>query len=279
MAKRLLLFWNIGLILVSFVFIVGTAWAWRNFSARPVQGARPTVPVTTVTRPTPVPKPIAPAPAPQPIPQPSPTPTIPPPTPTPNPTSAVLPARVNLAVPFTSQAPEKNWSQPWQDACEEAAILMMDGYEKKYGTSPLFAKDEIIKMVAWEEARGWGLSIEIEKIKQIFDEYLGYSTSDAKTVIVENPTIEQLKQFIAAGRPVYVVADGKALKNPHFQNGGPEYHALVIRGYTEKTFITNDPGTQFGENYEYPYDRLMNAIRDWNGGDVKSGRRTVLVIQ
>src|SRR3989338_9267279 len=41
---------------------------------------------------------------------------------------ADLPKSVNLAVPFTSQAPEKDWSQPWQAACGEAAGLMLDAY-------------------------------------------------------------------------------------------------------------------------------------------------------
>mgnify|MGYP001618174552 FL=1 len=68
------------------------------------------------------------------------------------------------------------------------------------------------------------------------------------------------------------------LPNPHFRNGGPEYHTLVIRGYTEDSFITNDPGTQFGENFLYKYSDLMNSIHDWNEGDVKNGKRLVLVI-
>lgn len=189
-----------------------------------------------------------------------------------------LPKQFTLNVPFTSQAPEKNWEQPWQDACEEAAILMLDGYFKNYKVSPLFAKDEIIKMVAWEEAKGWERSIEIEKIKTIFENYLGLAPKK-KIRIVEDPTVEQLKRFIADGKPVYVVADGKVLPNPHFRSGGPAYHALVIKGYNETEFITNDPGTQFGENFAYTYNDLMKSIRDWNNGNVKEGRRVILVIE
>ncbi len=189
-----------------------------------------------------------------------------------------LPTQFVLNVPFTSQAPEKNWDQPWQDACEEAAILMMDAYFKKYKLSPLFAKDEIVKMVTWEEEKEWGRSIEIEKIQTIFDSYLGLAPKK-KLRIVEDPTVEQLKRFIADGKPIYVVADGKVLSNPHFRNGGPDYHALVIKGYNETEFITNDPGTQFGENFKYKYDDLMKSIRDWNNGNVKEGRRVILVIE
>ena len=29
---------------------------------------------------------------------------------------------------FVPQAPEKNWDQPWQDACEEAALLTVHYY-------------------------------------------------------------------------------------------------------------------------------------------------------
>lgn len=184
-----------------------------------------------------------------------------------------IPKQINLAVPFISQAPEKNWDQPWQDACEEAAVLMLDAYYKEYKLSVLFSKDEILKMVNWEEdVNSWGRSIEIEKIQLLIENY-----SKRSSHIIENPTVEQIKQYVAAGTPVYVVADGKMLPNSHFQNGGPLYHALIIRGYTEDSFITNDPGTQFGENYIYKYNDLMNAIRDWNGGAVKIGRRVVLV--
>ncbi len=191
-----------------------------------------------------------------------------------------IPDSLNLDVPFVPQAPEKNWDQPWQDACEEAAILMMDAYYKDYKVSVLRAKEDILKMVAWQESvdRNWGRSIEMEKIQKIFTDYLtGYTAS--KLHVIENPTIDQIKKYIANGQPVYVVADGKILPNPHFQNGGPEYHALVIRGYTKDSFITNDPGTQFGQNFKYKYNDLMNAIHDWNGGDVIGGRRVVLVIE
>lgn len=186
-----------------------------------------------------------------------------------------IPQKINLAVPFTSQAPEKNWNQPWQDACEEAAVLMLDAYYKGYKLSPIFSRDEILKMVLWEEeTNAWGRSIEIEKIQSLIAFY-----SKKSSHIVEDPTVDQIKQFVASGSPVYVVADGKILPNPHFQHGGPAYHALIIRGYTETSFITNDPGTQFGENYVYKYTDLMNAIRDWNGGDVVHGKRVVLVIE
>lgn len=224
-------------------------------------------------------------------------------------TDSQIPPRINLDVPFTSQAPEKNWEEPWQDACEEAAVLMLDAYYKGYGLSPLFARDELLKMVAWEEARGWGLSIEMEKMKTLTAWYMGIEINgdnekiglpaqsgnneinrnseeignneirNKKLEIIENPTVEEIKGYVAGGKPILVVAYGKILPNPHFRNGGPEYHALIIRGYTEDSFITNDPGTQFGENFVYKYNDLLNAIHDWNNGDVANGKSVVLVLE
>ena len=186
-----------------------------------------------------------------------------------------LPKEINLAVPFTSQAPEENWDLPWQEACEEATALMLDAYYKNYNLSPLFARDEIVKMVEWEEQQGWGVSIEITKIKDLMVNYL---SPKYKVKIIENPTVEQIKKYLANGQPVFVVADGKVLPNPHFRNGGPVYHTLIIRGYTSDSFITNDPGTKFGENFLYKHNDLLNAIHDWNGGNVKEGKRSVLTV-
>lgn len=184
-------------------------------------------------------------------------------------------ATVNLSVPFTSQSPEKNWNQPWQDACEEAVILMLDAYYKGYNLSPLFSKDEMQKMVDWETENGLKYSISITDIEKVAQWYMGDSFS---FTIVEYPTIENIKQSIRDGNPVLVVAYGKTLRNPHFREGGPEYHTLIIRGYTDNEFITNDPGTQFGENFLYTYDNLMDSIHDWNGGDVVHGRSVVLIV-
>ncbi|MGI6314485.1 MAG: C39 family peptidase [Patescibacteria group bacterium] len=195
----------------------------------------------------------------------------------------VLPKEFLLKVPFTSQAPEKNWEQPWQDACEEAALLMLDAYYKNYNLSPLFSRDEILKIVKWEEEQEWGTSIEIEKIKKLAEEYFGLNKKNneesRKFIILENPTVEDIKKSLVAGNPVLVVADGKVLPNSHFRNGGPVYHALIIKGYTETEFITNDPGTQFGESFKYKYNDLLKAVHDWNKGKVKEGKKVILFIE
>ena len=149
---------------------------------------------------------------------------------------------------------------------------MMDAYYKEYGLSPIVARDEILKMVDWETKKGWGYSVEMKKLVQLYKYYAGTSGK-----IIEYPTVEQIKNSIANGHPLLAVANGKILPNPYFSNGGPEYHVLIIKCYTEDSFITNDPGTKRGENFLYKYVDLMNAIADWNDGDVKNGRSVILV--
>ena len=65
--------------------------------------------------------------------------------------------------------------------------------------------------------------------------------------------------------------------NPFFTGEGPLYHMLVLRGYTTTTFIANDPGTRHGENYQYTFDVLMNAIGDWDGDSPDGGARVMVL--
>ncbi len=260
---------NAGLIVTSILLLGGIVWVWPSTQESSAPVIKTPFVVTRPSTTTP------PAPSTKPSPVPPPTPETPFPVPPP---TASIKNEVRLAVPFTSQAPEKNWDEPWQNACEEAALLMLDAYYKKYQLSPIFARDELLKVLAYEENLGYGGSIDMEKIKKVAIETL-HLDRHGTLKIIEDPGVEDIKAYIAAKKPVLVVADGKKLPNPNFQGGGPAYHALIITGYTEDTFITNDPGTRLGKDFEYHIEDLMGAIRDWNGGNVKTGRRVILVVE
>jgi hypothetical protein len=85
--------------------------------------------------------------------------------------------------------------------------------------------------------------------------------------------------MIVAGHPVLAVADGRTLPNSYYSNGGPPYHALIIRGYTADKFITNDPGVNRGKNFVFPIQAVMNSLHDWNDGKVAGGLPAVLVVE
>lgn len=189
------------------------------------------------------------------------------------------PTSFNLAVPFTTQAPFADWSQPYQDACEEAALLTVVHYWKDEPFTPEVAKSEILDLVAFQN--------------QLLGAPDAYRSTDASTTayvaeqkwpeytarVVYDWTVDDVEAEVAAGHPVIVFAHGKALGNPNFRNGGPDYHALVVKGYTEDSFIANDVGTRRGADYVYPKQTLLDASHDWNYGDVPNGRRAILVLE
>ncbi len=174
-----------------------------------------------------------------------------------------------LSVPFTSQAPMANWSLPYQETCEEASSYMVAEFYKGVSgaISPSTADQAILDIVAFEEDHfGYYLDTTASETVELLDLYFGVSAR-----VVENPTPEAIKAEIRAGRPVIVPTAGRELPNPNFSGEGPLYHMLVIKGFTESTFITNDPGTRNGNSFSYKIGDLMSAIGDWNNGDPASG--------
>jgi len=214
-----------------------------------------------------------------PVPTPTPTPTTTQPPQAPTPAPATEPITLNLAVPFTSQAPTGIWDALHEDACEEASIYMVHTYfigtlgDTKIDSAS--ADQEITALVNYSEANfNYGLSIDASQIVNLITSY--YPTFTA--TIVDNPTVEDIKAAVNAGHPVLVPAAGRLLGNPNFTGAGPLYHFLVIRGYDATHFITNDPGTRLGQNYNYTTDVLMNSIHDWNNGDVMNGASRIIIM-
>ncbi len=208
---------------------------------------------------------------PSPIANPSTTSTI---TSTPKP-SETPPAELNLAVPFTSQAPAGNWDRQHEENCEEAVLLMANRYltgRKIAGSED--AEQGMAEIVAWEnENLGVSDSIDAMQTAEVARVFL-----NLKAEVLTNPDAEQIKQAISDDKLVLVPAAGRELDNPFFKQPGPLYHMLLIRGYTADKFITNDPGTRHGENYVYGYQKILDANHEWNGGDVSAGRHQVIVV-
>ncbi len=186
-----------------------------------------------------------------------------------------LPISFNLDVPFTSQAPHADWNETFKEGCEEASALMIDYFYNDKVFTPDAASDEIIKMVEWQlDYFGGHFDLTAEQTAKMIKEYWGYE----KVEVIDEPTIDDIKYHISQKRPVIVPAAGRELGNPYFRQPGPIYHMLVIKGYTETQFITNDPGTKRGENFLYDYDVLMMAIHDWDEDDIIQGEKRIIVI-
>lgn len=194
-------------------------------------------------------------------------------TPPPGPTD--LPERANLDVPMVYQAPFNVWDVEHDDACEEASALMISNYWK--GNRSLTRQemeDQILALIDYQtNVFGFFKDTDAAQTVQFMKDYLGLE----RVAVLPVNSIDDIRRQIAAGRPVILPADGKALKNPNFRNGGPPYHMLVVKGYTEHNIIANDPGTRRGANWLYTNEIIMDAVHDWNGGDVKNGQPVMIV--
>ncbi len=166
-----------------------------------------------------------------------------------------------LSVPFTPQAPDGIWMDPWEDACEEATIAMVDAFYAQKLITKDYAKNMIRRIIRLEmNLLGFHKDTNADQIVSTINNYFPWEAR-----VVTNPTIEQIKAEIDAGQPMIVPVHGRSLKNPYFRNGGPDYHTIVIAGYDDgkKEFIVEEPGTRRGLDFRYPYDRIMNAMHDF----------------
>ena len=277
---------RISIALIAGLFVGGGSvffiWRWQ-------QGLKP-IPVDVSSS---VADLIATAPAAEPIitpkPEATPEPTLipePAPEPTPDPeatpsSSVSIPAKFLIEnVPFVSQAPTRNWDMPFQEACEEASVLMVNRF---YTQKPLPSVEEldqiIIDMTVWgvEEMAG-KVDTNVKTTARYFTEYLEYDA--ARVSVVYDMTLNDIKAVIASGRPVIVPAAGRDLGNENFVEPGPLYHMLVIVGYDQDEFITNDPGTRKGEGYRYKQQVLYDAIHDLPATkeQIREGRKAMIVV-
>ncbi len=187
-----------------------------------------------------------------------------------------LPTELNLAVPFTSQAPHGVWDEAHEDYCEEASALMAARF---FSRTPITGPDDadaaMVKLHEWQMARfGYFESTTAAETKQMIEANFPLSVTLSRDV-----TADAIRRALATNTLVLVPAAGQLLKNPYFTQPGPVYHMLVIKGYTAKgDFITNDPGTRHGADYRYDPATLLAAVGDWNNGDPAHGAKVLLLV-
>lgn len=196
--------------------------------------------------------------------------------------SSGLPDKHQIKTFFVPQSPEKNWDQPWQDACEEASLLTVDYYYKGVDSVDLqTVKDDLLKMLDFETRQSFTHDINIDQMSLVAQKYLNYATK-----IMVDPAIEDFKEYLSQDIPIIIPANGKTLyrENKHFKDGGPYYHNLIILGYDDNTqkFTVHDVGTQFGAYFKYSYQLLMESIHDFpvsrKKEDINQGDKKALIL-
>ncbi len=192
--------------------------------------------------------------------------------------SITIPTSHELEFPFAAQAPFADWTDPrQQEGCEEMSVIMVHHYLNGTTLNNQTAFEELMAISDWEEEHGYLLDVSVTEMEFIVEEY--YEGYEAE--VIEGADINRMKKEISSGNPIIIPAAGRLLHNPNFSGEGPFYHMLVVTGYTPTHFITNDPGTRRGEDYEYSYDVLMKAIHDWTGvkEETHLGEQRMLVIR
>jgi hypothetical protein len=185
----------------------------------------------------------------------------------------------NLPVPFITQAPYGNWSQPWQDACEETSVAIVNAYYENNNLNNKATAKKAIEGVLNIKERFYGKSHseKITQVAELINKFLPWEST-----LIENPTLEQVKEQLDKNQPILLPAYGKALHNPYFKNGGPDYHLLVISGYDneKQEFITQEPGTRYGLDFRYKYDTILDANHDFlPKNQTKNGKKIMLFTQ
>ena len=187
------------------------------------------------------------------------------------------PGSVQLHMPFASQAPTGNWDPPYDEACEEASLILVHHYLEGTSLDTNIMDKDINAMVSYEKSIGLPIDIDMHELARVAREMFGYET----TVIEGNDvTIERIERELARGIPVILPLAGQDIGNPYYSGDGPPYHVLVVVGYDDHRFITHDVGTKRGAYYTYNKDILMAAIHDWNGSieTIRIGPRRMLVV-
>ncbi|MEI6288508.1 MAG: C39 family peptidase [bacterium] len=198
-------------------------------------------------------------------------------------TTFMIPAQLDLGVPFVSQAPLRDWAMPYQEACEEASMIAVSKYYTKGALDSQTINRELLALMTWEGKQGYPNDLTAQQTSDILLKYFNLSSH-----LDSNVTVDKIKYELSKGHPIIVPAAGRLLGNPYFHQPGPIFHMLVIRGYDSSNFITDDVGTNTkGERFKYKYQKLINAIHDWSpdlaqGGmtdaEMAQGRKVMIVI-
>lgn len=186
-----------------------------------------------------------------------------------------LPPEKIIDVPFTSQAPTGDWSEPWQNACEETAIYMVSSF---YADDEIKQEEAVKRIREIFVAKAEEFRVSADESLQTIADLIDTLDLPLKTRIVYDPTVDNLKTELTLENPIIVPVYAPALSSIYSAAEGADYHVVVLIGYDDAdgVFIINDPGTSDGEGMRIPYDTFMNAIHDLNETDYLAGKKAVL---
>lgn len=180
---------------------------------------------------------------------------------------------------FYAQAPTGNRDQPRQDACEEASIILgAYGLKQKSLSRQKFTQEIQYLVQLQNKLFGSYVDTTIAQTKELYDTYYGIWTS----MILDQPSIQDLKDALTQWHLIVAPFAGKKLWNPNYNNGWPRYHMMLLVWYDKTHFVVHDVGTRHGQNYRYTHSVIMDSLYDFvpiTDGSITQGASRVLVLQ
>lgn len=165
--------------------------------------------------------------------------------------------KLELPVPYATQAPYGQWEAPWNEACEETSAAMVDAYYNEQTLNTEKTAKIVQEMIDWEKEN----NLPQEDTDAAQTQQLIEAKTSFKVEIKTHPTLEDIQQELDNNRPVIALVNMYSLYQEPDQ--GDSYHVLVITGYdkNKKVFLVNDPART---QKEYSYDTLMHSLHDYN---------------
>lgn len=181
----------------------------------------------------------------------------------------ILQKEKELNIKFYSQFPLdvstwKKYQEPYQNFCEESSLLNWYYYLTwKEPTLKEYNKD-LLKLKELEELlfEWWYKHTSLEDTLKLLIVF--QNDQEILWKIVENPTIELIKENISLWNPIIVPLYWKWLSNSLFLWWWPIYHNLLIKGYTEENFIVNEVGVSKWNWYNYKIEEIMKNIHNFD---------------
>lgn len=193
---------------------------------------------------------------------------------------AVEPRSINLNVPQIWEIPDGVWVKPWNGACEESSMTMVESFYLKThtGTVPnAIAKKMMQPLFAIEDKLfGSNSDTNATRTAKVINDRMAFEAT-----VKYNPTLNDIRHELQNGHPVISMHYGYDLNNPKhaFRQGGSSYHVMVINGYNDdkKVFYVNDPELRDGLDYPYSYDTILTTLHDFNHATHKADGKPVVL--
>ncbi len=194
-----------------------------------------------------------------------------------------IPKEKILDIKFYAQAINWNFDPPYLNFCEEASILNWYYYLVWKRPSLSDYDKDLWKMKKYEDKNfeWWYRHTSLQESKKLLKAFQ-WENEEVFAEIIENPTIEIIKENIAKWNPILIPTYWKWLKNIHFTWGWATYHNLLIKWYKDDIFVTNEVWTSRWNNYEYNQKLIIDNIFNYDPklfpNRFKEGKKEIMIL-